>query len=233
MAVAALDAAGSLISSNNLAYTIGSGVNRVLIVVVCQEVASSTQLAVAYGGESMTAIVGIAAVDTLDARVDLYYLNNAGIEAASGNFVNLTSPPTDYIIIARSYKGARQTAPTVIDSESALGDLDPLTNIQISSEKGSAVIGAGFTGIVETGVTWAGTNPLTAVLDVGDGTMHGAFGERFSTGTETVNHNLTFNEAVNRVVGVALKLFAAALIDGVSVSKLGGSFFTTIDGVAV
>jgi len=172
-----------------------------------QEGGGVVQLAVGYGGQSMAAVVGINVGDGTDQRVDIYFLNDAGIVAAADNQIDLTAPPTNYGIIAQAYEFCVQTTPTVVDSEAATGDSDPLTNIQIAAIIDEMVFGLGGSGNTSTGVTWAGTNPLIALtnLDV-NATAHAAAADRLVTGTETVNHNLTFTTAPNRVAGCACKV---------------------------
>ena len=201
-------------TTNALAHTIAAGNNRALIVAVQQEDKPLSQLAVSYGGQSMTAIVGIGIIGVADLRVDLYFLNDAGIEAAADDEIDLTDPPVPpdigYGIIAQTYAGALQTTPTTVDSESAAGDSDPLTNIQIAAVANQAVIGLGASGNFSTGVTWAGTNPLTALANLDTGiSSHAAMADRLVTATETVNHNLTFTTAPNRLTGCAFLLEAA------------------------
>lgn len=216
MAVARLGSASSSDATNAHPHTVGAGSARCLMVAVTQEVASPTQLAVGYGGQSMSAVVGIAVGDATDQRVDIYYLNDAGITAASDNQIDLTSPPGTFAILVQAYEGAMQTTPTVVDSEAATGDSDPLTGIQIAAANGEAVFGVGGSGNTSTGVTWAGTNPLTGLINTdANATAHGAIADRLVTSTETVNHNLTFTTAPNRVAGAAC-LIEAGTVEGIT-----------------
>ena len=193
-------------TTGTLAFgSIGAGLgNRALCVCVDQEVSSPTQLVVNYGDATMQHVVGINVGDSTDNRVDLYYLNDAGIAGATGTTITAVSAPTSTAIVAQVYQEVMQTTPTVVDSEALTGDSDPLTNIQISGLLDGVTFGGGGTGNASGGTpTYAGSNPLSHLATADASSSCCTAGDRISGGTETVNHNITYVTAPNRVTGAA------------------------------
>ena len=105
--------------TNGLAHTAGTGSDRLIVFYVGYENDNADDFgvnAVTYGGQSMTRITGDAALsgNNFLARGDLWYIDKAGIAAASGNTFNVTYGGTglnDEHYAAATYENVDQTNP--------------------------------------------------------------------------------------------------------------------------
>lgn len=99
--------------TTGLTHTCGAGSDRLLVFAVGYENASDVGVStVTYGGQSLTKIAG-AVVGTAD-RVELWYLNEAGIGSASNTTFTVTwggTAPTNPMYAAGSYANVYQTTP--------------------------------------------------------------------------------------------------------------------------
>lgn len=197
---------------------IGAGSNRVLIIWVDQEVSSPTNLTVTFGDQTASLIDSVNVGDATDNHLAGYLITEAQIAAASGTTITAVSAPTSTAIAARAYQDAEQVLATIQAtwSENAVtGDSDPLTGISASATDGDVSVGAGGTGNASGGnAAWAGTNPMTHGSTVDASSSCITAGDRVSTGSETVNHSVTYTTAPNRVCGAML-----VLADNVAVTR--------------
>jgi hypothetical protein len=102
--------------TTGLAHTAGSGANRLLVFAVGYEHTGSDPgvSSVSYGGQSLTRIDGAVAGTTTYARVELWYLNDAGIAAASSNAFSVVwggATPSQPMYAAATYKYVNQSSP--------------------------------------------------------------------------------------------------------------------------
>ncbi len=129
--------------TTGLTHTVGTGDNRLVLFVVGYENGADPGVsAVTYGGQSLTPIIGAVAGTSIFGRVELWYLNEAGIAAASGNTFTVTwggATPSQPMYAAATYAGVEQTNPI---SDSASNSTDTST-----------------------------PNPITATVNVVDGAM--------------------------------------------------------------
>jgi hypothetical protein len=103
-------------------HTVGAGNDRLLVFFVGYEHSSDPGVAgVTYGGQALTRGLGTVAGTTTVARVELWYLKESAITAASGTTFVVTwggSTPTVPAYAAATYVNVDQTAP-IYDSSSA------------------------------------------------------------------------------------------------------------------
>ena len=101
--------------TTGLTVTAGAGKDRVLVFMVSYENTTDTLIStVKYGGQSLIkANAAVVAVSPFE-RVELWYLNEAGIVAATNNVFVVTygaGTPTIVLTAAASYQNVLQTAP--------------------------------------------------------------------------------------------------------------------------
>jgi hypothetical protein len=134
-------------------HTVGSGTNRLLVFMVGFENNGDVSITgVTYGGQSLTRINGIAASSTNGyvGRIELWYLNETGIGAATGNTFNVTygaGTPAEIHYAAATYQNVDQTAPILDSAVNATGDPTP-NPIQatVNVTWGAAAVSAAFSG---------------------------------------------------------------------------------------
>jgi len=180
-------------SSVSNTFSIGAGNNRCLIVnvYVDSNIIYTGTPTVTYGGQSCSYIGGVA--DGIN-FCGFYYLNDAGIEAASSTTVQVTGGANKTSFNTQAYENVSQTAPTSIDT--GTGSANPLTGISLSASAGDLCIGGSCIDVhTATSVSWGGTNGLTVIrtrLNLG-GDYGTSFADRVSSAAETVNHSCTWN----------------------------------------
>ena len=114
---------GTATTAQTVSYTIPTGSNtyRVLVVAIasCQTAVGSRTVTLTYGGQTLTSVAGDMATATVQQHTQLYYLNEAGIEAAVGTTLSVTvgggtTRMTD--VYAAVFDGVNQTS-TITDSQ--------------------------------------------------------------------------------------------------------------------
>ncbi len=129
--------------TTGLTHTVSAGSDRLLLFAVGYENASDPGVsAVSYGTQALSPIIGDVAGTTIVGRVELWYLNDAGIAAASGSTFSVTwggTAPVDPMYAAATYENVNQSTPI---SDSASNSTDTTT-----------------------------PNPITATVNVTDGDM--------------------------------------------------------------
>lgn len=199
-----LDTATSA-NANNPSYAVSAGTNRALIVGITQEVASPSQPTVTYGTVSMTFIGGIAVGDATDQRVDMYYLNDAGIDSASGTTVAVTGLPTAFTIHMASYENVQQTVPSGagnVDTHAATGAGTSVLSLTSQDDSVAVVVaGMGDSGTI----AWSGgVTEQTEQVDAGATATGSLADEEVATGaSETYTGTWT---TANRRAGVGCVL---------------------------
>lgn len=200
-----LDAAASA-AATTLAYTVGAASNRGLIVGVQTEGTQSGNFTCDYGGQTMQFLVQqTAGSGTTQQTVGLFWLNDAGIAAASGNVITPgnTGTPGDLTIHARSYQDCVQTTPTNTDSDTAEDATTPLANCDIVTSGADAlVMSLGGMGNAGT-AAWAA--PMTEQTDLQDASSTGSFADDEVPSATTIACELTWttpNRSAIVAVGV-------------------------------
>ncbi|MBI4849133.1 MAG: Ig-like domain-containing protein [Nitrospirae bacterium] len=129
----------------NANYIIGAGANRLLIVAISSSTTNNaTQtVSVSYGGQSLTLAAGDAGTSRWNHSY-LYYLNDAGITAATGTNLNVTvSGGTTYYhyVYAAVYSGVDQSAPisnarnyNSSTADSAVGPFNPTLTVDANEQ---------------------------------------------------------------------------------------------------
>jgi hypothetical protein len=101
--------------TTGLTHTAGAGIDRLLVFMVGYENNTDTLInAVTYGGRSLTRIGGAVVTVAPFERIELWYLNETGIVAATGNTFVVTyggATPSAKHFAAATFKNVDQTAP--------------------------------------------------------------------------------------------------------------------------
>lgn len=137
--------------TTGLTHSAGTGANRLLVFAPgLEDCSPPTVSAVSWGGQSLTRIDGtVATSGGCSGRVELWYLNEAGIQAASGNTFIVTwsgGPPSAPAYAAITYKNVSQTTP-IATSATAVGTStpNPITR-SVSAVDRSMVVSAAVAG---------------------------------------------------------------------------------------
>jgi hypothetical protein len=137
--------------TTGLTHTVTSGSNRALVFAVGYENAADPGVAsVTYGGQALTRIDGAVAGTSTFGRVELWYLNEAGIAAAGGNTFSVTwggSAPSNPMYAAASYTAVDQCNPIATSSINSTDAATPnplTTNVSVTS--GAVAVGAVISG---------------------------------------------------------------------------------------
>lgn len=193
------------VASSTHSFTVTAADNRCLIVLVTTEGTQSGNHTCTYGGQTMTHVVAaIAGSGTTQQTVTLFYLNDAGIVAASGTTITPGNVPGDISIHAASYQDAMQTTPTNTDTDSAAGTTpNPLAALDIVTGADDAVVCAG-SGMGNAGsCAWA--SPLTERTDQATASANGSYADDSVPTATTIACEPTWTTQ-NRAAGVALEL---------------------------
>jgi hypothetical protein len=161
--VAARDSAWT----TGLTHTVGTGNDRLLMFVVGHEDNQDVLVnAVTYGGQSLTRVNGTLAGTTSRVRIELWYLNETGIAAATnGTFVvtyNGKNPSSPHFAAA-TFRNVDQTTPILASSVNSTNASTPNplpTSVSVTSD-GMAIAAAisGNSGSFTWGNGWTeGTN---------------------------------------------------------------------------
>lgn len=140
-------------------FSISAGSNRCLIVGVTQEGTTLGAPTVTYGGQSMVNVVDLEInPGTTSQRVTLFFLNDAGIVAASGTTITVSNGTATISTHAASYEDCVQTTPTNTDSDSSLtADPNPLADCDIVTGAANSIVVA-LSGMGNDGTAaWGGT----------------------------------------------------------------------------
>ena len=137
--------------TTGLTHVAGAGSDRLLIFMVGYENASSVAInAVTFGGQSLTRINGTAAGTTSIVRVELWYLKEAGIVAATNTTFVVTyggATPTTPHFAAATFKNVKQSAPVVASSVNSTPSQTPNplpTSVSVTAD--GLAVGAAISG---------------------------------------------------------------------------------------
>jgi hypothetical protein len=179
--------------STGLTHTTGSGSNRLLIFVVGYENSSDVGVTtVTYGTRTMTRAVGAVAGTFPYNRVEIWYLNEAGITAASSTTFAVTwgccSTPAEPMYAAIAYKNVDQTTPIATTNSATTNASTPNPITAAVTVGGGAVAVSGVIDGNSGSYTW--NNSFVEGTDQTHGaqtTMSTADKLATSTGTQTAS----------------------------------------------
>jgi len=113
--------------TQGLSHSVGSGDDRLLLFTVAYESGTDPGVnTVTYGGRPLTRIGGVLAGSGAFARVEMWYLNEAGISAASNNSFSVTwgsGTPAHPVYGAVTYRNVNQINP-ILDVSTNATDTD-------------------------------------------------------------------------------------------------------------
>ncbi len=193
MAIARLDSASSS-TSTSFSYTVSSGTDRLLVVTVMAGAGSGTPnvSGITYGGQSLTEALRNA-YDNID--VEIWYLDDAGIAAASGSTVSVSysSGQDEDSYAAASYTGVDQTTPvSETNSDGNGGSPNPATGHDVTEADGNLVVSAGCVEGVGS-QTWH--SDLTEQTGFTGGNISSSMADRLSSTGGNVSCELTWGSS--------------------------------------
>jgi hypothetical protein len=187
--------------------TAGAGKDRVLVFMTSYEFNTDTLIStVKYGGQSLTRANTAVVASSPFERVELWYLNEAGIMAATSNTFVITygaSTPTIVISAAATYQNVLQTTPILTSTiNSTTGNTpNPLT-VGITVTADGMAVSAAFCG--NTGsYTW--NNGWTEGTDQSLSSATSSTADHPATANATDTASAT-HTSQNRAAIVALSL---------------------------
>lgn len=197
--------------TTGLTHTVGAGTDRLLVFSVGDEDNTDQGVdSVYYGGQSLTRIAGEVAGTTIFDRAELWYLDEAGITAATGNTFSLVwavDAPDDPNYAAATYENVSQYVPVAFyDSVfTNVATPNPITITINVVQDGMAVasVTCGNTG----GYTW--NNGWT------EGTDQGGLSSRKSTGDHAESADGTSTASATHTGPNRQVIVAAALVKAV------------------
>lgn len=209
MAVSQLDTPTSNGASKTHTYSVSAGTDRHLI--VCYHVEAGglsdpSATAVTYGGQDMIKHDHVHLNAAVDIEISVWGLNDAGIAAASGTTISVTSGGTSAVAVhAASYAGVDQTTPlaqAVSKETTGSATPNPLTSYPLTVTAGNALIAYSGCGNGTT-ATWANVTERT---DQTGGGSASSMADTLSSGV--IDPECTW-ASQNRAVAMALELAAA------------------------
>jgi hypothetical protein len=212
-----LDAAEAQATSTGFTYTVSAGTNRCLIVGIQQEDSDLGTPTCTYGGETMAEVVDIEVNPALPCRVTLFYLNDAGIEAASSGAIVPSNAAPATTVHAASYQDVGQSTPTNTDTDSSTSSTpNPLTACDIVTGAADAIVVA-LAGMGNGGTAaWGGTLVEQTEQEEGGGSATGSLADDEVASATTIACECTWTTP-NRAVICAFELvdLSAAGITGI------------------
>ena len=129
-------------NSGSWSHTTGSGINRILIVSVVTENVAQDASSITYGGSSLTKIPGCQLYSY--SNVQMWYLLESGIAAASSSTIEVTLPAADpnyWTASGVSYSGVNQTS-TFRASCNTESGTSSQPSLSVTSQNGDLAIDA-------------------------------------------------------------------------------------------
>jgi len=178
--------------TTGLSHTAGAGTDRLLLFAVGYENGADPGVSsVSYGGQSLTRVTGAVAGTSTFGRVELWYLAEAGIRAATGTTFSVTwggTAPSQPMYAAATFANVNQGNP-IADSSSAFTDSstpNPITT-SVSVTDGAMAVAAAISG---NNGSYSWNNGWTEGTDQTSGsttTMSSAEHAATATGTDTAS----------------------------------------------
>jgi len=208
-----------------------------MIVATGAEISTTTDVTgIDYGGQALTQGPEITAGSGPSYKIELWYLLEAGITAASGTTITVTysNSPADEMIAAATYGGVDQTTPIPeqnTDSTSS-STPNPLTGADIVEAVDNVVVGAGGTGQASS-ATWNGA--MTEQVDLADASSVMTVADRLSVTNANVDIEPTW-ASQNRagLVSIEIAETSAVPVYNIDLLDVYESSSTTLDsGTAI
>lgn len=152
VAVSSLDTIGFIVGGGDLTtgtLTVSSGTDRLLVVFLGHESTSIiTADSLTYGGQSMTKIVNDGAGGTNSAAISLWYLDEAGIVAASSTAIvpTFSGSITEGVLFAGSLQDVNQTTPVGNSGSNNNPSSHSELAVVINDVDDGFIVGTGYTG---------------------------------------------------------------------------------------
>jgi hypothetical protein len=196
--------------STGLTHIVGAGDDRVLVMMVAYGNNVDVPIsAVSYGGQAMTRINGAAATVT---RVELWYLNEAGIVAATNGTFVVTyggAAPADPSVAAATFRNVDQTAPIQASAINATNAATPNplpTSISVTAD-GVALAAA--------------INSRKGTFTWGNGWTEGTDQNLQSSSSTTADHAATANGNDTASATASMPRSQAIVVASLSVAAFG------------
>ncbi len=195
--------------TTGLTHTVGAGTDRLLVFVTGFENGSDPDVTgVSYGGVAMTQAVenSITTPNGVVARSEIWYLDETGIQAASGNTFVVTyssSPPSNPLHAAATFANVDQLGPIYSTAQNQTTSVDPIEATVNVLTGGMAISGAvcGNGGSYSWGNGWI---EATDQVHANTVTMATAEHPAATTGTDTASADYSAN--ISRQVIVVASL---------------------------
>jgi hypothetical protein len=210
----------------DLTYSAAAGSNRLLILVVGWEDYPGTGISsVDYGDQTMSTSAGLKLEYTSsnnEAGVNIFYLDEAGIAAATGSDFSITwggsgSPSETPLYAAATFSNVDQNSP-ILDTSSSGGDTtDPRSSGAFDVQEDAmaiAVAVCGASGNYVDPTTGWGTGWTEVADATSGGTMTRGLAEKSYSSGSTDSASADFSGTVNRqvVVGASLKPYCTVAV---------------------
>jgi hypothetical protein len=191
--------------TTGLTHTAGAGNDRLLVFMVGYENGTDPLVnAVSYGGQSLTRINGVAVGTTSRVRIELWYLKQAGIVAATNGTFVVTyggANPTSQHFAAATFRNIDQVAPILASNVNSTNAATPnplLTSVGVTAD--GFAVAATFSG--NTGsFTW--NNGWTEGTDQSFSSSNSTSADHPATADGTDTASATHTNQNRRVVVAA------------------------------
>ena len=179
---------GTATTAQNIAYTVpaGSGTSRLLVVAIStsRTTVGSRTVTLTYGGQTLTSVTGDMATTAIQQHTQLYYLNEAGLDAATNTTLSVTvssgtTRMTD--VFAAVFDGVNQTAP-IRNSQTYNSGTTAVTNPVFGT---ALTVNAGDQAVEIINCTRTGSTTLRTITYATNWTMQQ---EQTSTATDAIRN---------------------------------------------
>lgn len=174
----------------------GSDAERLIVCAIALRGAITPgSVTVTWGGQSMT-LIDTAHVEggSTDLEINVYYLDEAGIDAASGSAVVWTGETGGYLWVCETYDGVDQTTPIGNKAKDSTTSSTPnplLVDITVDTDDAAGAWCANKTGFNVD--SWHADFTERAQLGDGGGNTRGSYADLLATSGGTKNADCTHN----------------------------------------
>lgn len=212
-----------------VAYAVGAGTSRLLMVAIGEESTSHEPTAVVYGGQAMTQVAFAQSAGTFKSSASLWRLNDAGIAAAVGTSVVVTfdgAHDGQLRMFAAVYDNVDQTTPIVDTHSDDAENVNPDPAVLDTSGRASAVaFVANDTAGID--VTWSGVGVAELIEVVASASYYSIAGAFTHGPTLTIQPAASFG----RVSYVAASLKGIGQTVAVGQASETDSAFSVLDSL--
>ncbi|HVM72173.1 MAG TPA: Ig-like domain-containing protein, partial [Anaerolineales bacterium] len=236
---------GTSDTQSSLAYTVNSGTNRLLVVAVATSIQAvgARTVSVSYGGQSLAPVDGDIATTTIRQHSELYYLNEAGFQAAgSSTGISFTiSGGTTRVndVFAAVYTGVDQNNPITDHKQynsgtSSVSSLAWASALTVNAgDQAVEIISSVRSGNTTPRTFTYATNWSSAVTEqtysTGDGVRNGVGKRSVPSSNTTDTSSMSFNgTALASMTGMSLKMAPNSTNAGTATAVAGNQAGTII-----